>query len=416
MKTILSKFIVIFSLPAFLISCSKTDSLSSNTPNIRPMQVAESSLLVSSNDFCFDYFKILSQNEPSQNVMFSPYSAHAALSMLIYGASGVTKQEIKDALRISSQSDEEVKASFKSLKDYLLQVDKSVTLKIANSIWARQGFPVNANFTATMNEFYQAEVNSLDFDNPQSVNTINNWVSKQTASRIPTILEKLNADDMMVLLNAVYFKSDWKTKFNAELTTKAPFTKDDASVIQVDMMQSDKMEAWQYSTSEIQFIDIPFGNGGYLYSVIMPQGNKTLDDLIAEFTMQKWQAIISLEPKTLENPSFIQLKMPRFKFAYEQKMNDHLQSMGMKRAFTQSAELLNLFSDSMSLMVSNVTQKAFIQIDENGGEAAAVTSITVGVTSVGPGFTIVNRPFVFVIREKNSNAILFIGKVHQPVF
>lgn len=416
MKALRQVYLTAFILAALFISCNKTETTVADSPHVREMKSAEKAILASSNQFCFDYFAKLSQEEAGANAMFSPYSAHAALSMLIHGASGTTKQEIKDALRISAQSDEDVKVAFKSLKEYLLQVDKSVNLNIANSIWSRQELTVKPSFNNTMTEFYQAQIKPLDFANPLSVKTINSWVNDQTAGRIPTIIDKLNPEDVMVLLNAVYFKSDWKTKFDASKTAKASFTKDDKSIIQVDMMQSDKMEAWLHYDAEYQMVDIPFGNGGYSYTVIMPQGSKTLDDMVVGFTNEKWQALLAQEKGSSKANEQIRLKMPKFKFAYEKSMVKTLQMMGMNKAFTDAAELSELFVEPLSLIVSNVKQKAYIQVDEQGGEAAAVTSITVGTTSVGIDYITVDRPFLFLIREKNSNTILFIGKVHQPQF
>lgn len=168
--------------------------------------------------------------------------------------------------------------------------------------------------------------------------------------------------------------------------------------------------------AEYQMVDIPFGNGGYSYTVIMPQGSKTLDDMVVGFTNEKWQALLAQEKGSSKANEQIRLKMPKFKFAYEKSMVKTLQMMGMNKAFTDAAELSELFVEPLSLIVSNVKQKAYIQVDEQGGEAAAVTSITVGTTSVGIDYITVDRPFLFLIREKNSNTILFIGKVHQPQF
>ncbi|WP_243347430.1 serpin family protein [Parabacteroides sp. FAFU027] len=401
-----------------LQSCDKNSNKSNPTPNIREMRAGEKAVISSSNRFCFDYFKLLSAAKKDTNVTFSPISAHAALSMLINGADGTTKQEIKDALRISTMSDPEINESFKSLKEYLLQVDNSVTLNIANSVWARLELHIKSSFANTLRNFYSAEVQSLDFSGTGAVKTINNWVSNQTKGKIPTIIDdqKIASDVVMYLLNAVYFKSDWKTKFDKAKTQKAGFTKDDGSVIQVDMMQSEKMEAWMYYDNSVQFIDIPFGNGGYSFTVIMPNGAKTLDEFIGEFDNDKLQTILAKEPAASSEPRYVSLKMPKFNFSFNRDMNDLLKTMGMKRAFTDTAELPSLFEEQLPLSVSKVKQKTFVQIDENGGEAAAVTSVEITVTSVGPGFITVDRPFLFLIREKNSNTILFIGKVHHPVF
>lgn len=418
MKTLLYLGLFSILLLSFSTSCkSDNEPQTASMPNYRAMKSAESALLTSSNQFCFDYFQLQSANEPSKNILFSPYSAHAALGMLIHGSDGITKQEIKDALRISLQTDEDVKTSFKSLKEYLLSIDPTVTLDIANSIWARKGYALHPNFVSTLKDYYQADITSLDFDDPLSPKTINNWVSNKTAGRIPSIVDQLTPDDMMVLINAVYFKADWKTKFDSNKTTKASFVKDDGAVIAVDMMQSDKMEAWHTSNADAELIDIPFGNGAYSYSILMPSVGKKLDDFVNSFSVEKWNTLLANAPGLNDSIGQIHLKMPRFKFSYEQKMTPLLQTMGMKKAFTELAELPYLFASDLNLMVSYVKQKAFIQVDEKGGEAAAVTSIGVGVTSIGLNeYITVNRPFLFLIRERSSNSILFIGKMHSPEF
>ncbi|MFZ4455149.1 MAG: serpin family protein [Bacteroidales bacterium] len=415
MKTILL-FSTLFIATLLAFSCSKSEpTQNTNTSGIRQMRTAENALLASSNQFCFDYFALLSQQKPSENILFSPYSAHAALSMLIYGASGETKQEIKNALRISSQSDDSIKSCFKSLKDYLVQVDKGVTLNIANSVWAKQEFTVAPNLSAILKEYYQAEVNSLDFSNPQSVITINNWVNTQTNGKIPTIIDQISADAVMFIINAVYFKSDWKTKFNKNLTQKASFVKDDKSVISVDMMKSDKMEGNYFKNEDVELVDLPFGNGAYSFTILLPNATTTLDNFAATFNESKWANLLKAIPNSTTN---LMLKMPRFEFAFETEMNENLKTLGMKRAFTDQAELPNLFTEKLPLTVSKVKQKTYIKIYEDGGEAAAVTSIEVGVTSipVQPQYIEINRPFMCLIRERNSNTILFIGKVHTPEF
>lgn len=401
------------------VSCTKSETPSVNTGS-RPLRSAEKALLSSSNQFCFDYFALLSQQTPAQNIMFSPFSANAALSMLIHGADGETKQQIKNALRIASLSDDSIKSSFKSLKEYLLQTDNSVTLNIANSVWARKELTVAPDFKATLSNFYQADISSLDFIDPQSVNTINGWVSRQTNNKIPTIIDKISPDAVMFLINAVYFNADWKTKFDPTLTRKSLFTKDDQSTITVDMMQNDKMEGYAMNTNEFQFVDLPFGKGAYSFSILMPHGNVTLDQFAAGFNSAKWDALPKGYPSALIYiDNHIKLKMPRFEFDFETLMNDNLQALGMKRAFADGAELSNLFVEKLPLVVSKVKQKSYIRIYEDGGEAAAVTSIEVGVTAVPVNpvqYIEINRPFLFVIRECSSNTILFIGKVHAPEF
>ncbi len=394
--------------------CSKENETSTNAIalNTRLMRAEEATLVVSANQFSFDYFKKLSNTEPAQNIAFSPFSAHTALSMLINGADGTTRQEIKEALRIPAQSDSSVNSSFKSLKNYLYTVDPTVNIKIANSVWWRKELHVKSAFAETLKNYYDAELNPLDFAAAQSVQTINNWVNTQTSGRIPTILNSLAPEDVMVLLNAVWFKAAWTEKFDKSLTAKKPFTLDDGTIIQVDMMKNSKTNARIYSDNEVDFADIPFAGDAYSFSVAMPADSRTLDEFVSTLSEEKFNRWTGYAAKSSSRT----LQMPRFKFAYEHSMNDLLKEMGMKRAFGADAELGRLFDETLDLFVSKVKQKTFVQIDEEGGEAAAVTSIVVGVTSAGPGYFDVDRPFLFVIREKTSKTILFIGKVHRPVY
>jgi len=406
--------VITLMIPAFTVSCTKDaeENTKAIVLNTRTMQPEEATLVVSANRFCFDYFKNLSKQEPETNITFSPFSAHAALSMLINGADGVTRQEIKDALRIPAQSDSSVNNSYKSLKNYLYTVDPTVNIKIANSVWWRKELHVKSAFAETLKNYYEAELNPLDFADSKSVQTINNWVNTQTAGRIPTILSSLAPEDVMVLLNAVWFKAAWTEKFDKNLTAKRPFTLDNGTVIQVDMMKSIQTNALIYSDNEVDFADIPFAGGAYTFSVVMPHDSRTLDEFVGAITEEKFNNWAKYAEKSASRT----LQMPRFRFAYEHDMKDLLKEMGMKRAFGGGAELGRLFEESLDLFVSKAKQKTFVQIDEEGGEAAAVTSIVVGVTSVGPGTFDVDRPFLFVIREKSSQSILFIGKVHQPAY
>jgi len=273
---------------------------------------------------------------------------------------------------------------------------------------------VKPDFLNINKTIYDAEVTKLQFSSTSAVETINKWVADKTHDKITKIIEQLNPLDRMVLLNAIYFNGIWTNKFDEKGTHNLSFTKANGTNIEVPMMK--KEEKLDYTTNSLfSAIKMPYGNGQYNMIVMLPASGKTSQNVIDVLSFTNWKTWMT-EFKT-KDP--VVVTMPRFKFAFEIKLNDVLKQMGMNKAFEPNVADFSKISDT-DLYISSAVHKSFIDVNENGTEAAAVTSITFTTTSAGnePPKTIfyVDKPFVFAITEKDTDAILFMGEVQNPVY
>jgi len=236
------------------------------------------------------------------------------------------------------------------------------------------------------------------------VDTINNWCAKKTNSLIPTIIDQIPSDAVMYLMNAVYFKGIWRKQFEKKNTSVLKFTNE--AGIQGDVNMMYQKDTFGYAETETaQYLDLPYGNKAFSMTVILPAANKTTADVLNALITDIWSSTLS---SLYEREVMVYL--PRFKVSNKFKLNDELQNMGMKLAFTDFADFTNL--TSIPVQISEVIHITYVTVDEEGTEAAAVTSIGIINTSmpVIPVFR-VDKPFLFVIREKSTGVILFIGKV-----
>lgn len=388
--------------------------------NVKPMPEPEpldqslslkaKELSSSSLGFGFNLFKTIEvQDETEPNWMISPLSVSLALAMAYNGADGDTKTAMQTTLGFSNFTAEEINTGFKELSDALLDVDDKVDLFIANSIWYKDGFSVLPDFITTNQNYYDAEVQSLDFGNSSAKNTINNWVANNTNNKIPTIVDNINPNDIMFLINAIYFKGNWKYKFDPSKNTQLEFTYEDGSTQNIEMMSlNTKFKSMQ--NEEVKMVELPYGRGNWVMDLILPQDGKTANQIIEGLTEDKWNGWVA----ALDPPAEITVTVPPFKFEYEKSLNDALKQMGMDIAFDeQLADFANI-NPNADLFISRVKHKTFIEVNETGTVAAAATSVGVGVTSAG-SFIIFNKPFLFAIREQTTGAILFIGKVGNPL-
>jgi serine protease inhibitor len=292
-------------------------------------------------------------------------------------------------------------------------LDEDVVFELANAIFYEQSFPVKDEFTDVNKEVYDAEVAGVDFSSPAALEAINGWVSDKTHKKIPKILDVLNPLDRLVLLNAVYFNGIWKTRFDEEGTHDLPFTRGDGSVTEVPMMNKEDDVAYT-STSLFRAIRMPYGNGQYSMVVFLPEQGFDPDDIIDACTPAEWKAWMN----SFQEDTPLNITMPRFKYRYELELKDVLKEMGMVEAFSDKEADFSKISD-VFLYISRILHKTYIDVNENGTEAAAVTAVVFTTTSAGgggvPAFT-VDRPFVYAITEKDTGAILFMGKVVDPVY
>lgn len=416
------KFLLAFLIISFgllSLQCSKSTSPPNPTPEPSPgnLTEAEKSLIESSNRFGLKLFRQIAAGEDADsNIFISPLSVSFALGMTYNGAANETREAMARTLELSGLTIEEANRSYRSVIDLLTQLDPIVAMKIANSIWYKTRFPVKPDFIELNRTYFDALVREINFSADWAADTINHWVDVNTNGKIEKIVKSpISPEMVMFLINAVYFKGAWTIPFDTGLTIQAPFYLRDGSPTYRDFMLTDT--TFEYCENDLfQAIDLPYGEKGFSMTIFLPKTTTTADDLIMEMTGENWAAWLG---------SFAErnvgLSLPKFKFKYKKNLNEILRALGMEIAFDPYwADFSNMaFMDSLigNLYISEVMHKTFVQVDEEGTEAAAVTSVGMGITSVNPDpIMIINRPFMFVIREHESGTILFMGKVADPVW
>ncbi|VBB46370.1 Proteinase inhibitor I4 serpin [uncultured Paludibacter sp.] len=405
----MKKLISILLLIGLLMSCKSTDEPTQNK-EFKPIQltVAQKARVSQDNDFAFDFLNNTIAAVDNSNVFVSPMSLSIALGMLRNGAQGETKTEIETALKMSGLSDEVINSYYKIMQTSLPQMDSKTDLSIANSIWYKEGFSVKPDFLKVNTDYFNAYIKALDFSNQQlSLDTINGWCARKTNNLIPKVLNEIDPDARMFLMNAVYFKGMWVKQFNPESTIDYTFANEKNQQNTVRMMV--KEDTVSYGKNDLaQFVDLPYGNGAFSMTVILPEYGKTTSDVLQSLNSESFNAMInSMEERK------VKLFLPRFKTKNTYILNDALKSMGIKKAFNINAEL-DRISELKPLFVSFVQQDTYVEVTEEGTKAAAITTIGIYTSSLPveeiPYF-VVNKPFIFLIREKSTGIILFIGKI-----
>ena len=371
----------------------------------RALSAAEVEIIGASNRFAFD---LLAQaNRPNDNLFLSPLSASMALGMTMNGAAGETWNQMRNVLGFGSVAEEEINASYESLLELLVGLDPSVETAIGNSVWTRQGFPVHSDFLDTVREWFDAEVAELDFANPSASVRINEWVKAATHGRIEDIVRAVIPPNVvMYLINAIYFKGSWTFRFDSSETRPEPFYLDDGSTRTVPLMTL-RGELPYQENSRFQAVDLPYGGGAFSMTVLLPQQGVSVDTLAASLDAADWEGIADGFHDT-----DVLLFLPRFRMAYERTLNDDLAALGMVDAFDLRADFSRL-SPMGALLISKVKQKSWVDVNEEGTEAAAATAVEIVAVSSGPVVR-ADRPFLFFIRERLSGTILFAGKVASP--
>ena len=376
--------------------------------NLTPL---EKSVVSSANSFGFKLFSKVNTAEVNKNVFISPFSVSMAFGMLLNGANGPTLDSLEQALGDAGLTLDEINNSYKNISSTLTNLDAKVVFKIANSIWYTIGFDVLQKFLDDNRNYFDAEVSSLDFSQPSALETINSWVNTKTQGKIPTILDSIPPEVVMYLINAIYYKGTWTYQFDPQYTKDAPFTCADGSIVSCQLMSQEATFAY-YANTEMQVIDLPYGDRSFSMTVILPNAGISIDQFAATLTQEQWNTVIS----RLDS-SKVDLYIPKFKLAYKRTLNDELKALGMRIAFSIYADFTRI-SQSGGLSISNVFHKAFVEVNEEGTEAAAVTAIEIIRTSEGEGSTTpvmrIDHPFIFAIREHQSGTILFIGKIVNP--
>lgn len=407
-----------------LIMCSGlafTGSMANKLPVVQPEPEQQQSkkvddrLLAASSKFTFKLYEQAVKQRDHKNLFISPTSVMFALAMTYNGAEGETRRAMADALGLTGMSLEEVNRAAADLSSALKSADEKVTLKIANSLWTRTGFSPKPAFLQRNKEYYSAEVASVDFSSPTATSTINSWVSKNTEGRIKKIVDQIESDKILFLINAIYFKGDWQVAFQKEKTKDDVFRLAGGSQKKLPMMfRSDKF--FYQKGKDFQAVMLPYGTGKVSMYVFLPDENTSLDQFERNVTHENWETWMRgfrLAPG--------ELTLPRFKVEYAATLNDMLKALGMAEAFDSTrADFSGIaeVSGGNRLYISDVKHKAFVEVNEEGTVAAAVTSVGMGITSAQlpqENFVMkVDRPFFFAIRDNATGNVLFMGSVVDP--
>ena len=375
----------------------------------RELSLAENSVIEASNAFAFSLFRELQRAEPERNLFVSPLSASMALGMTLNGAGGETFEEMRQTLRLAGLTLPEINASYRSLIDLLHGLDPGVAFQIANSVWYRQEFTVEQPFLDVVEASFDAEVQGLDFEDPSSRDIINRWVARSTADRIKEIVNEFEADQVMFLINAIYFKGSWTQRFDRGRTRDDLFRLIDGTRKPVKLME--QQGEFGYQVDDLfRAVDLPYGRGAFSMTLVLPNEGIDLETFVSGLDEASWARLV----EGLSNEDVV-VSLPRFRLEWEKTLNETLQALGMEAAFMGGiADFTGISrSEGGRLYIDKVKQKTFVEVNEEGTEAAAATSVGIKPIS-GPAEFRVDRPFFFAIRERFSGTLLFLGKIVDP--
>ncbi|MEH1904965.1 MAG: serpin family protein [Nostoc sp.] len=404
--------------------CSTINNVVVFPPNLRQAETpsqkktlnTDAKIVESSNKFGFKLFsEILKGDQAENNVFISPSSVAIALAMVYNGASGTTQLAIAKTLELQALNLQEINSSYKmALKQLLDNSDPKIQLKIANSLWANQNVSFRPDFLQRTQDFYQAKVSNLNFQDPAAPSIINNWVKENTNGKIDQIIGNIEPKDVLFVINAIYFKGQWSQEFDKSQTAQYPFYSTSGKPKQYPMM-SQSGDYRYYESNQFQAVSLPYGKDGkFSFYIFLPKQDSNLKAFYQNLNVENWEKWMT---QFCEQEGFIRL--PRFTTEYDVTLNDALKTLGMKEAFSYKANF-SAMSKVPDLYISEVKHKTFLEVNEEGTEAAAITLVNgSGATGfsgslIPPFQMIVDRPFFCAIRDNQTGRILFMGSIIEP--
>ena len=401
-----------------LLSCDVKNASNDEIPEPYVFDLIPQSVEVieESNRFGVSFYMEAASSSLNRNLMLSPLSASAALTMLLNGAEGDTYTQIRDMLGYPADLDmADINRVYRDLVKQLLQADPTVKLSLANSVFYDQIFQVRPEFKDALMADFEALVKDLDFADPKSVDVINKWASDNTNGLIDSVLESLVPNLVMVLMNAIYYKGSWTNKFDESSTSPRSFTLADGSITEVPTM-SGEVSVRATRGDGYQVVEIPYGRRNFSMVIVVPDDHE-FDSFMNEFGGDEWLEVTRRLGSANEWAA-ADVFLPSFQYRTSDFfLNETLQKLGMQDAFNSRAADFSSISD-IPVFVGFVKQDSYIQVNEEGTEAAAVTTIGIMRTSVGPDpvkpVFVIDRPFLYGIRERTTNTLLFMGHVVDP--
>jgi serpin B len=409
----MTKTVLVFALVFAAGGCSApAPAAPSAAPAVAPAAVSDA-VVRSSRTFGFDLFGELAAANSKDNIFISPTSIAMCLTMAWNGASGTTQAAMAAALRLSGQDIQQVNGSNAALLKELAAADPKVKLLVANSLWARKGVAFQKPFLTANQQYFNAQVTALDFSDPGAPGTINAWVSASTNGLIKEIVSRIEAQDILFLINAVYFKGNWTEQFDKALTHEQDFFLPGGTATRRQMMARESKFSY-YAASGFQAVNLPYGSGRLSMYLFVPDAKDGLPGFLKQLTAEnwdKWLAGFASKPGNVV--------LPRFKIEYEATLNQALTSLGMGEALQPGkADFTKMVKSPFPVYISEVKHKTFVEVNEEGTEAAAVTSTRITMTAIPrpqEHFSIVaDHPFFFAIADSKTGAVLFMGAIFDP--
>lgn len=404
-----------------VLGCSQVNSNTSALAQSRlpetesPLQKktanSDTKIADASNKFGFKLFaEVLKNPSGEKNVFISPASAAIALAITYNGAKGSTQQAMAKTLELQGMDLQTINSAYASLKRLLENPDPQVQLAIANSLWADKDASLRPDFLQRAQNFYQAKVTTLNFQDATAPDVINQWVSKNTQGKIDKIVNQVEPEQLLFLINAIYFKGQWSNQFDKSKTAAYPFYLTSGNQKQQQMMFQEGNYPY-YETEQFQAVSLPYGKDGKLsFYIFLPKPNSNLKAFQQNLNVANWTQWMT-QFSNREGS----IRLPKFKADYEVTLNDALKALGMEEAFSSRADFSGM---GKNLAISKVKQKTLVEVNEEGTEAAAATSVGIIATSYTepqkPFQMVVDRPFFCAIRDRQTGSVLFMGTIINP--
>ncbi len=371
---------------------------------------AEEQLLYRTGEFTFNLTGLICQNPDKDNIIISPLSASLMLGMLMNGADGETLAQMQQALGFEGLQQSEINDWYKQLIETLPTLDTVSIVKIANAIWVQNDFPVLPEFVDVNRSFFNATAENVNMKDPATADRINQWAANNTNDLIKNVVNPRDIENcVMVLANALYFRSRWAAPFDPSFTHRSDFDPLNGSRIKPETMEGELYAPYAVTPAG-QLLELDYKSHRYCMDILLPDKDKDIRQVLADLTSSDWNSMIEQL-----NYNLVLVRMPKFKLKYDRALTNVLKAAGMPRALTPAAEFPYL--SPVPTYLDWVKQACYLAVDEDGTEAAAVTIGGDYATSAEPEPIIeffVNRPFFLVIREKQKGNILFTAMITNP--